>query len=84
MLVNDSVNTQISHSINICFSAQYPSYSTPAGGNPLYWYPIESISSMLGHKSIRTPHIYSKVIKAKVCEDMNKLKRKLSLLGATF
>ena len=39
---------------------------------------------MLGHKSIRTPQIYSKVIKAKVCEDMGKLKRKLSLLVATF
>ncbi len=52
--------------------------------NPWYWYLIESISSMLGHKSIRTPQIYSKVIKAKVCEDMGKLKRKLSLLVATF
>ncbi|WP_319228473.1 site-specific integrase [Draconibacterium orientale] len=40
--------------------------------------PIESISSMLGHKSIRTTQIYSKVINAKVSEDMDKLKRKLS------
>ena len=40
--------------------------------------PIESISSMLGHKSIRTTQIYSKVINAKISEDMGKLKRKLS------
>lgn len=40
--------------------------------------PIESISSMLGHKSIRTTQIYSKVISEKVSKDMEKLKKKLS------
>lgn len=40
--------------------------------------PIESISSMLGHKSIRTTQIYQKVINAKISEDMDKLKKKLS------
>ncbi|WP_321321032.1 site-specific integrase [Labilibaculum sp.] len=39
--------------------------------------PIESISSMLGHKSIRTTQIYSKVINEKVSKDMNKLKKML-------
>ncbi|MGE0019575.1 MAG: site-specific integrase [Draconibacterium sp.] len=39
--------------------------------------PIESISSMLGHKSIRTTQIYSKVINEKVSNDMNLLKKKL-------
>ncbi len=39
---------------------------------------IESISSMLGHKSIRTTQIYSKVINAKISEDIDKLKKKLS------
>jgi len=39
--------------------------------------PIESISSMLGHKNIRTTQIYSKVVNEKVSKDMNKLKRKL-------
>jgi len=56
----------------------------PPGEIPCIGVPIESISSILGHKSIRTPQIYSKVIKAKVSEDMDKLKRKLSLLVATF
>lgn len=39
--------------------------------------PIESISSMLGHKNIRTTQIYSKVVNEKVSKDMNKLRLKL-------
>ena len=39
--------------------------------------PIESISSMLGHKNIRTTQIYSKVVNEKVSKDMSKLKRRL-------
>ena len=39
--------------------------------------PIESISSMLGYKNIRTTQIYSKVVNEKVSKDMSKLKRKL-------
>ncbi len=39
--------------------------------------PIESISSMLGHKNIRTTQIYSKVIDEKVSKDMNKLRKRL-------
>ena len=40
--------------------------------------PIESVSEMLGHKSIRTTQIYAKVIDRKVSEDMSALKKKLS------
>lgn len=39
--------------------------------------PIESVSSMLGHKSIQTTQIYSKVIEKKVSEDMLALKLRL-------
>lgn len=40
--------------------------------------PIETVSSMLGHTSIRTTQIYAKVIEKKVSEDMGKLRRLFS------
>jgi site-specific recombinase XerD len=40
--------------------------------------PIESVSSMLGHTSIRTTQIYAKVIQRKVSEDMKALRDKLN------
>ena len=40
--------------------------------------PIESVSSMLGHKSIKTTQIYAKVVQKKVSEDMRLLKNKYS------
>ena len=39
--------------------------------------PIESVSSMLGHKDIRTTQHYAKVIDDKVSEDMHKLRVRL-------
>jgi site-specific recombinase XerD len=39
--------------------------------------PIETVSSMLGHNSIRTTQIYAKVVEKKVSEDMLLLKAKL-------
>lgn len=35
---------------------------------------IESVSKMLGHKSIKTTQHYAKILDAKVSEDMNNLK----------
>ncbi|MEX1001588.1 MAG: site-specific integrase [Crocinitomicaceae bacterium] len=40
--------------------------------------PIESVSSMLGHSSIRTTQIYAKVIEKKVSEDMRNLRNKMA------
>jgi site-specific recombinase XerD len=39
---------------------------------------IETVSAMLGHKSIRTTQIYAKVVEEKVSNEMNKLKEKLN------
>lgn len=39
--------------------------------------PIETVSKMLGHKSIRTTQIYAKVVERKVSDDMEKLRKKL-------
>lgn len=41
--------------------------------------PMESVSHMLGHASIKTTQIYSKVKKKKVLNDMSSLREKLNL-----
>lgn len=40
--------------------------------------PIESVSKMLGHRSIKTTQHYAKILDSKVSNDMNILKEKLS------
>ncbi|EMR00622.1 site-specific integrase [Cesiribacter andamanensis] len=44
--------------------------------------PIESVSKMLGHGSIRTTQIYAKVVEHKLSEDMQRLREKLNRSGA--
>jgi site-specific recombinase XerD len=39
--------------------------------------PIETVSKMLGHTTIRTTQIYAKVVERKVSDDMNALRTKL-------
>jgi len=39
--------------------------------------PIETVSKMLGHTSLKTTQIYSKVVDIKISNDMDKLKEKL-------
>ena len=40
--------------------------------------PIETVSKMLGHTSIKTTQIYSKVVDTKISQDMKALKEKLT------
>jgi site-specific recombinase XerD len=41
--------------------------------------PIESVSKMLGHSSIKTTQIYSKVVDTKISHDMKALKAKMTV-----
>jgi len=41
--------------------------------------PIETVSKMLGHTSIKTTQIYSKVVDVKISHDMKALKEKIAL-----
>lgn len=43
--------------------------------------PIETVSKMLGHTSIKTTQIYSKVVDTKISTDMSQLEKKLSTTG---
>jgi len=43
--------------------------------------PIETVSKMLGHKSIRTTQIYARITKKKISNDMNALSKKLFAEG---
>ena len=42
--------------------------------------PIETVSSMLGHKSIKTTQIYAKITKEKLNQDMETLAAKLNTI----
>ncbi|RAJ76692.1 phage integrase family protein [Chitinophaga dinghuensis] len=42
--------------------------------------PLETVSAMLGHKSIRTTQIYAKIVASKVSQDMKELKTTFNLI----
>ena len=45
--------------------------------------PIETVSKMLGHTSLKTTQIYARILDSKISEDMNNLHKKMSALIVT-
>jgi len=41
--------------------------------------PLETVSAMLGHKSIKTTQIYAEIVAQKISTDMSDLKKKLQV-----
>jgi len=82
MISNQKRNAYLKEIANLCgitktltFNlARYTFATTVTHTNGVF---IESVSAMLGHKSIRTTQIYSKVVELKVSNDMALLKKKL-------
>jgi len=46
--------------------------------------PIESVSKMLGHRSVKTTQIYARIVNSKVSSDMEKLSKKLGNFESVY
>ena len=82
MLTNQKINAYLKEIADICgitktltfHLARHTFATTVTLCNGV---PIETVSKMLGHSSIKTTQIYSKVVDSKISEDMQILKNKL-------
>ena len=74
-----SPNKPLTATFSVSGSAPTPGTVTLTNGVS-----IETVSSMLGHKNLRTTQIYAKVVEHKVGEDMDRLERRLDAINSTL
>jgi len=82
VLTNQKMNSYLKELGDICgirksitmHVARHPFATTVTLGNGV---PIETVSKVLGHTSLKTTQIYAKILDKKISEDMDHLKNKL-------
>ena len=62
-----------SHVISHCFRHSFATSVRLSNGVP-----IETVSSMLGHKNIKTTQVYAKITKEKLSKDVEKLSQQIN------
>lgn len=83
VLSNQKMNEYLKEIANVCeitktltyHTARHTFATTVTLNNDV---PIESVSKMLGHKSLKQTQHYAKILNKKVSEDMQQLRKKLS------
>ncbi|MDB5142955.1 MAG: site-specific integrase [Mucilaginibacter sp.] len=84
VLTNQKYNAYLKEVVDICginktlttHTARHTFATTITLANGV---PIETVSALLGHKSIKTTQIYAKIVARKIGDDMNELKKKLMI-----
>jgi len=83
MLINQKMNAYLKEIADLCgitknLTTQLARHAFATTVTLTNGVPIETVSSMLGHKNLKTTQIYAKVVQIKVSADMGELETKLT------